>query len=52
MSSIRFYQVRYTVVVTTSPRDLERQMEVGATEFIAYKSADMVVKLYKLGGRS
>jgi hypothetical protein len=49
MSNINFYQVGYTVVVTNSPRDLERQKELRATEVIAYKVAVIVDKLCELG---
>jgi hypothetical protein len=49
MPHIKFYQVGYTVVVTTSPTYFERQKDVGATEVIGYKAADMVDKLRELG---
>jgi NADPH:quinone reductase-like Zn-dependent oxidoreductase len=49
MSNIKFYHVGYTTVVTTSPRDLERENEVGTTEVIDYKVADVVNKLRELG---
>jgi NADPH:quinone reductase-like Zn-dependent oxidoreductase len=38
-----------TVVVTASPRDVERQKRLGASEVIDYKSTDVVEKLFKLG---
>jgi NADPH:quinone reductase-like Zn-dependent oxidoreductase len=49
MSNIKFYHVGYTTVVTTSPRDLEREKEVGTTEVIDFKVADVVDKLRELG---
>jgi NADPH:quinone reductase-like Zn-dependent oxidoreductase len=36
-------------VVTASPRDVERQKRLGASEVIDYKSTDVVEKLSKLG---
>ena len=49
MCKTNLYQVGYTVVVTASPRDFERQKKLGATEVIDYKAADVVGKLRELG---
>lgn len=38
-----------TVVVTASPRDVERQMQLGASEVVNYRDADIVDKLRKSG---
>lgn len=45
----KLYQVGYRVVVTASPRDIERQVKLGATEVVDYKDADAVAKLRSLG---
>lgn len=42
-------QAGYTVVVTASPRDVERQMKLGASEVVNYKDTDAVAKLRSLG---
>jgi NADPH:quinone reductase-like Zn-dependent oxidoreductase len=42
-------QVGCTVIVTASPRDIERQKRLGATEVVDYKSADVVEQLRKHG---
>ncbi|EMD94559.1 hypothetical protein COCC4DRAFT_54262 [Bipolaris maydis ATCC 48331] len=42
-------QAGYTVVVTASPRDVERQMKLGASEVVNYKDTDAVAKLHSLG---
>ncbi|KAE8867256.1 hypothetical protein PTNB73_05350 [Pyrenophora teres f. teres] len=42
-------QVGYTVVVTASPRDNERQQKLGATHVVDYRAADVVDKLRQLG---
>jgi hypothetical protein len=49
MSNIKFYHVGYTTVVTTSARDLEPRKEIGTTEVIDCKVADVVDKLRELG---
>ncbi|KAH7406748.1 oxidoreductase domain-containing protein [Phaeosphaeria sp. MPI-PUGE-AT-0046c] len=41
--------VGYTVVVTASPRDIERQKRLGAAAVIDYKSADVVEQLRQQG---
>ncbi|KAF2828204.1 GroES-like protein [Ophiobolus disseminans] len=41
--------VGYTVVVTASPRDIERQKRLGASQVIDYRSADVVEDLRKSG---
>ncbi|KAH7071597.1 oxidoreductase domain-containing protein [Paraphoma chrysanthemicola] len=41
--------VGHTVVVTASPRDVERQKRIGASEVVDYKSADVVERLRELG---
>jgi len=43
--SVNIRQVGHTVVVTASPRDIERQKRLGASEVIDYKSADVVEQL-------
>jgi NADPH:quinone reductase-like Zn-dependent oxidoreductase len=48
MCKTNVYQVEYTVVVTASPRDFERQKKLGATDVIDYKAADVVDKLREL----
>ncbi|RAR09013.1 oxidoreductase domain containing protein [Stemphylium lycopersici] len=42
-------QAGYTIVVTASPRDVERQMKLGATAVVNYRDADVVDKLRRLG---
>lgn len=42
-------QVGHNVHVTASPRDIERQKRLGATEVIDYKSADAIDRLRDLG---
>ncbi|EUC27879.1 hypothetical protein COCCADRAFT_41509 [Bipolaris zeicola 26-R-13] len=42
-------QAGYTVVVTASPRDVERQTKLGASEVVNYKDTDAVAKLRSLG---
>lgn len=42
-------QVGHKVVVTASPRDIERQKRLGASEVIDYKAADVVEQLRKFG---
>lgn len=42
-------QVGHTVVVTASPRDIERQIRNGASEVIDYKAADVVDRLRQSG---
>ncbi|KAF2683556.1 oxidoreductase domain-containing protein [Lentithecium fluviatile CBS 122367] len=41
--------VGHTVVATASPRDVERQKRLGATEVVDYKAADAVDRLRQLG---
>lgn len=43
--SVNVRQVGHTVIVTASPRDIERQKRLGASEVIDYKSADVVEQL-------
>jgi NADPH:quinone reductase-like Zn-dependent oxidoreductase len=43
------YQVGYTVVVTASVRDVDRQKGLGASDVIDYKAADAVERLRELG---
>lgn len=43
------YQVGYTVVTTASPRDIERQKQLGVSDIVDYKAADAVEQLRKLG---
>ncbi|KAI2480255.1 oxidoreductase domain containing protein [Pyrenophora tritici-repentis] len=42
-------QVGYTVVVTASSRDNERQQKLGVTHVVDYRAADVVDKLRQLG---
>jgi NADPH:quinone reductase-like Zn-dependent oxidoreductase len=41
--------VGHTVIVTASPRDVERQKSLGASEVIDYKAPDAVSQLRELG---
>ncbi|KAF2119992.1 oxidoreductase domain-containing protein [Lophiotrema nucula] len=41
--------VGYTVIVTASPKDIERQKQLGASEVIDYKAADVVDQLRTMG---
>lgn len=43
------FQVGHTVVVTASPRDVNRQKGLGASDVIDYKAEDVVERLAKLG---
>jgi NADPH:quinone reductase-like Zn-dependent oxidoreductase len=47
--SVNTCQVGYTVVVTASLRDIDRQKRIGASEVIDYKSAGVVEKLREHG---
>lgn len=49
MTRFNFCQVGYTVVVTASPRDNERQQKLGTTHVVDYRAADVVGKLRQLG---
>lgn len=42
-------QIGHTVVVTASPRDIERQKKLGAAAVVDYKAVDAVEQLRKLG---
>ena len=42
-------QVGYTVIVTASPRDTQRQRALGASEVLDYKSPSVAEQLRKLG---
>lgn len=48
-SVTNIHQAGYTVVVTASPRDFDRQKELGAAEVVDYKAPDAVDQLRKLG---
>jgi NADPH:quinone reductase-like Zn-dependent oxidoreductase len=47
--SVNNRQVGCTVIVTASPRDIQRQKRLGATEVVDYKSVDVVEQLRKYG---
>lgn len=49
LSRINTDQVGHEVIVTASPRDVERQKRLGASEVIDYKAADVIEQIRQFG---